>query len=73
MSLDAPAEIVPYSRFLDVRQRRREGATGSCTPEPVAPLAPVVVDDVNVLSAQDAPVENAVVTASVSVVSGLSW
>jgi hypothetical protein len=41
MSLDSRADIIPYERFLDVRQRRQAiaAATGTLTPPP-ADLSP---------------------------------
>ena len=46
MSLDSRADIIPYERFLDVRQRRQAviAAKGTPTPLPadLSPEAPMV-------------------------------
>jgi hypothetical protein len=43
MFFHRPAEIVPYSRFLDAHRRRREHVTAPRTPEPVDPETIVVL------------------------------
>ena len=69
MFLDPPAEIVPYARFLDARQRRHGGrVVASLTPEPLDP-------DTNAVAASPGPtVEKAAVAAvPLDAVSDLCW
>jgi len=45
MSLDSRADVIPYTRFLEVRLRRQESAAALGTP----PLPPAVVPAVVII------------------------